>query len=90
MSSSLLRPQRRSRRQDRSPFSSPFTSFPGAAGRDDNPRRIGAVHEEDEAAESYNEGDGAEEEGDGHENDEDEDEDDDATPLLPIFAAAHL
>ncbi|KAI9821900.1 MAG: hypothetical protein M1827_002482 [Pycnora praestabilis] len=91
MLSSLLRPKKARPRADRSPFSSPYAteSSPGAAGQptiearrrpaadyNDEAAESGGVNEEDEALDEITE--------------EDEDGDGDATPLLPIFSAAHL
>ena len=95
MISSLLRPKRSRVHRDRSPFSSPFTaaqiSPEGARRSFPNERRRAAA---DYNSENEDEDDAIEEEdeegGDGNEGEDDEDGLGEATPLLPIFSAAHL
>ena len=99
MLSSILRPKKGRAGRERSPFSSPYAglqSSPIAARRSgaDERRRAAAELNDDEAS-GERQGVGDEEEDDDDDDltpdyGADEDGHDEATPLLPIFSAAHL
>ena len=89
------------RRNDRSPFSSPFSgllSSPLAARRSSREERRRPAADFDQDASSAQhlkideepEQEEGEEEADPEEEDDGIDEDDEESPLLPIFSAAHL
>ncbi|KAI9801796.1 MAG: hypothetical protein M1825_003169 [Sarcosagium campestre] len=98
MLSSLLRPRKARPRRDRSPFSSPFNGdeasplFGRRHSNEERRRPAGRFYRDDDSSDGDSDSDDvkADSDNDSEAGGEDEDDLPEASPLLPIFSAAHL